>query len=167
LVKLTVTGVPDIYQGAEIWDLCLTDPDNRRPVDFALRRQMLNEAKDLDAEEVWRRRESGLPKIWLIWKALNARRRHPAIFGDGAKYEPVKASGAKAPNVLAFMRGEAAIIVTPRLAGALNGDWADTSVELPSGRWNSVLTDSPATSGLLKELTAGFPVALLLREGPS
>jgi (1->4)-alpha-D-glucan 1-alpha-D-glucosylmutase len=167
LVKLTATGVPDIYQGSELWDLCVTDPDNRRPVDYALRRRMLNEAKGLDAEEVWRRRESGLPKLWLIWKVLNIRRRNPAIFGADAKYEPIKVSGAKASHVLAFMRGNAAISVTPRLACAFNGDWADTAAELPPGRWHNELTGLPMKSGLLQELTAGFPAAFLLKEESS
>jgi (1->4)-alpha-D-glucan 1-alpha-D-glucosylmutase len=133
-------------------------------VDFALRRQILAEAKGLPAEEAWRRRESGLTKLWLIWKVLGLRRRHPAVFGISGSYEPLPVSGGEAPRVLAYMRGGAAIVVAPRLAGGLNGDWADTNVEFPEGRWNNVLTDSPALSGSMKELTARFPVALLLRE---
>jgi (1->4)-alpha-D-glucan 1-alpha-D-glucosylmutase len=144
--------------------LNLADPDNRRPVDFALRRKILAEAKGLNAEEAWRRRESGLTKLWLIWKVLDLRRRHPAVFGISGSYEPLPVSGVQASRVLAYMRGGAAIVVTPRLAGALNGGWADTSVELPDGRWNNVLTDSPVMSGSMKPLTARFPVALLLRE---
>ena len=164
LVKLTATGVPDIYQGSEIWDLNLADPDNRRPVDFALRKQLLAEAKGLGAADAWRRRASGLPKLWLIWKVLGLRRRHPAVFGTSGAYEPLPVSGGEASRVLAYMRGGAAIVVAPRLAGAPNGDWADTKVELPDGRWNNVLTDSPVSSGAMKELTAHFPVALLLLE---
>jgi (1->4)-alpha-D-glucan 1-alpha-D-glucosylmutase len=164
LVKLTATGVPDIYQGSELWDLNLADPDNRRTVDFTLRGQMLAEARGLSAEEAWRRRESGLPKLWLIRKVLELRQRHPALFGNAGSYEPLPVSGGEAQRVLAYMRGGAAIIVAPRLAGALNGDWTDTRVELPEGRWNNVLTDSPAPTGSMQELTARFPVALLMRE---
>jgi (1->4)-alpha-D-glucan 1-alpha-D-glucosylmutase len=164
LVKLTATGVPDIYQGAELWDLNLADPDNRRPVDFALRRQILDEAKGLDAQEAWRRRESGLAKMWLIWKVLDLRRRHPALFGIFGAYEPLPVSGRQAPRVLAYRRGGAAIVVAPRLAGAPNGHWTDTSVELPEGRWKNVLTDSPVASGSMKDLTVRFPVALLMLE---
>jgi (1->4)-alpha-D-glucan 1-alpha-D-glucosylmutase len=165
LIQLTATGVPDIYQGAELWDLSLADPDNRRPVDFALRRQMLAKAKGLCAEEAWRRRASGMPKLWLMQKVLAVRRRQPALFGKSGAYEPLTVSGAKAPGVLAFMRGRGAVTVVPLLAaGALNGDWRDTKVELPAGNWKDVLTDSPVASGLMKALTARFPVALLLRE---
>ena len=164
LVKLTATGVPDIYQGTELWDLNLADPDNRRRVDFASRRPWLNEVKRLSAEEAWRRRESGLAKLWLIWKVLGFRRRHPAFFGNAGAYEPLAVSGVEAPRVLAFIRGGGAVTVTPRLAGLFNSDWADTKVELPAGRWKNVLTDASAGSGLMKELTACFPVALLLRE---
>jgi (1->4)-alpha-D-glucan 1-alpha-D-glucosylmutase len=164
LVKLTATGVPDIYQGTELWDLNLADPDNRRSVDFASRRQWLNEAKRLTAEEAWRRRESGLAKLWLIWKVLDFRRRHPGYFGASGAYGPLPVSGAEASRVLAYMRGRGTIIVAPRLVGSFNGEWADTNVDLPAGRWRNVLTDSPVVSGLMKELTARFPMALLLLE---
>ncbi|HEY3860284.1 MAG TPA: malto-oligosyltrehalose synthase [Verrucomicrobiae bacterium] len=166
IVKLTATGVPDIYQGAELWDLNLTDPDNRRTIDFAPRRQILAEARGLSAEEAWRRRESGLPKAWLIWKSLAAREHYPSLFSEGA-YEPLPVSGAGASHVLAFMRGGGAITVAPRLIGAGLEDWGDTKVELPAGRWKNVLTDTAAVSGMMKVLTARFPVALLAREEES
>jgi len=162
---LTATGIPDIYQGAELWDLSLVDPDNRRPVDFALRRQLLAEARGLSAREVWHRRESGLPKLWLIWKVLAVRHTHPAWFGPVAWYEPVPVSGAKAPHVLAFSRGGGAVTVAPRLVTGVEGGWLDTRVELPAGRWQNVLTDSPVATGLMTELVAEFPAALLLRKG--
>ena len=138
LVKLTAAGVPDFYQGSELWDLSLVDPDNRRPVDFALRRQLLAEAKELSAEEAWRRRESGLPKLWLIWRVLDFRRRHPGFFGASGAYEPLLASGVEASRVLAYRRGGGTIIVAPRLVGSFTGDWVDTNLELPAGRWRNV-----------------------------
>ncbi len=73
LLKLTAPGVPDLYQGGELWDLNLVDPDNRRPVDFKLRRRLLAELKSLSVEEIWRRRSEGLPKLWLIRQALEVR----------------------------------------------------------------------------------------------
>jgi (1->4)-alpha-D-glucan 1-alpha-D-glucosylmutase len=164
LVKLTATGIPDIYQGAELWDLSLVDPDNRSPVDFALRRQLLAEAKGLSAQEAWQRRQSGLTKLWLICKALAVRRGHAAFFGPVGWYQPLPVSGAKAPHVLAFARGAGAVTVVPRLVGGLDGGWADTQVELPPGRWHNMLTGSPVMSGSMTELVAGFPAALLLRE---
>jgi (1->4)-alpha-D-glucan 1-alpha-D-glucosylmutase len=164
LVKMTAAGVPDLYQGSELWDLSLADPDNRRAVDFALRRQMLAEAEGLSAEEAWQRRESGLAKLWLIWKVLGFRQRHFVLFGKSGAYEPLTVAGAAAPHVLAYMRGGGAIIVAPRLMGSFRGGWGNTNVELPPGRWRNVLTDSPELSGLMEVLTARFPMALLARE---
>jgi (1->4)-alpha-D-glucan 1-alpha-D-glucosylmutase len=164
LVKLTAPGVPDIYQGAELWDLSLADPDNRRSVDFALRKRLLTEAKTLSAEEVWRRRATGMPNLWLIWKVLNARRCHPDLFGRSGRYEPLPVQGEKAPHVLAFARGEGAVTVVPRLAAGINGAWADTAVEIPAGHWRNALTDEPIANGRMTELVPHFPVALLLRE---
>jgi (1->4)-alpha-D-glucan 1-alpha-D-glucosylmutase len=165
LVKMTATGVPDFYQGSELWDLSLADPDNRRPVDFALRQRLLAQAKRLSAEEAWCERQSGLPKLWLIWKVLEARRRHGTFFGVAGEYEALPVSGAKAAHVLAFMRGRGAVTVVPRLLGSLAGPWADTLVSLPAGHWRNVLTGSRIASGQMAELVAPFPVALLLKEG--
>ncbi len=75
LFKLTAPGVPDIYQGCELWDFSLVDPDNRRPVDFGRRQGLLETAGALSAEKVWERRAEGLPKLWLIQKTLRARGR--------------------------------------------------------------------------------------------
>jgi (1->4)-alpha-D-glucan 1-alpha-D-glucosylmutase len=165
LVKLTATGVPDIYQGSELWDLNLADPDNRRPVDFGLREQCLDKAKDISSTEAWRQRESGLPKLWLIQKVLAFRRRHPSLFGASSAYEPLAVSGGKASHVLAFMRGAGAVAVVPRLLGGFSGQWADTHVMMPAGNWQNILTGTPVMNGSLAELTADFPVALLARKG--
>src|ERR1700722_5334751 len=87
LIKLTAPGAPDIYQGNEIWDFSLVDPDNRRPVDFQLRKRLLAEAKKLPAEETWKRRDEGITKLWLIQKTLGLRAEHQKYFeGD---YEPI------------------------------------------------------------------------------
>jgi (1->4)-alpha-D-glucan 1-alpha-D-glucosylmutase len=136
-------------------------------VDFGLRRQLLAEAKGLSAQEVWRRRESGLCKLWLIWKVLTVRRSHLSLFGRVGWYEPLPVSGSRAPHVLAFMRGGGAVTVAPRLVGGIGGEWEDTRVELPPGDWQNALTDSPVSTGLMKDLVAGFPAALLLRKGKS
>ena len=74
LLKLTCPGVPDIYQGMELWDLSLVDPDNRRPVDYDLRRRLLNEIDRLTAQQILEREEEGLPKMWVISQALKTRR---------------------------------------------------------------------------------------------
>jgi (1->4)-alpha-D-glucan 1-alpha-D-glucosylmutase len=132
-------------------------------VDYTLRKQMLSDAKNLAPDEVWERRESGLPKLWLIWKTLAVRRRCPAIFASGG-YEPLTVSGARAKHVLAFSRGNDAVTLVQRLSRAINGDWADTAVRMPPGHWINALTNSPVISTAMKDLTARVPVALLLRE---
>jgi (1->4)-alpha-D-glucan 1-alpha-D-glucosylmutase len=136
-------------------------------VDFGIRKQCLAEAKKLSVEEIWKRRASGLPKIWLIWKVMDCRRGHPGLFDSTSVYEPLSVSGAEASHVLAYRRGEGAVVVTPRLIRSLSGDWADTKVGLPAGRWKNILTGSAVDNGLMKELTERLPMALLLREEES
>ena len=164
LLKLTATGVPDIYQGAELWDLNLTDPDNRRPVDFALRREHLARAKRLSAADAWAQRESGLAKLWLIQKVLGLRRSQPDLFAVSAPYEPLTASGERALHVLAFARGKRAVTIVPRLVAGFDADWKDTRVAMPPGKWHNILTGKTVERGLMSELTAEFPVTLLVRK---
>jgi (1->4)-alpha-D-glucan 1-alpha-D-glucosylmutase len=164
LIKLTAPGVPDIYQGTELWDFSLVDPDNRRPVDFATRRRVLTELESLSAEQVWLRRDSGLPKLWLIWRTLALRRRQPQPFE--AEYKPLAARGAKATHVVAFSRGDEIVTVAPRLVIGLAGDWSDTTLELPRGEWRNALSGKTAGNGAcrLADLLRTFPVALLARK---
>ena len=162
LLKLTVPGVPDIYQGTELWDLSLVDPDNRRPVDFAMRQRLAREMKELPAREVWSRREAGLPKLWLIHKALELRRRHPQWFGPGARYEPLRIRGLKAGHALAFRR-DGFIVLVPRLVVGLGSDWGDTTLEIPGGRWSDELGGETVGGGSCSvgSVLERFPVALL------
>ncbi|MBI4660756.1 MAG: malto-oligosyltrehalose synthase [Verrucomicrobia bacterium] len=166
LLKLTAPGVPDIYQGTELWDLSLVDPDNRRPVDFEIRRRLLEALANLSAEQVWQRRDEGLPKLWLIQKTLAVRRRRPEPFGAGSSYEALAANGTKAAHVVAFIRGSEVIATAPRLVVGLAGDWANTTVELPEGEWRNQLTGEPVGGGTcrLADLLRRFPVALLARK---
>jgi (1->4)-alpha-D-glucan 1-alpha-D-glucosylmutase len=166
LMKLTSPGVPDIYQGSELWDGSLVDPDNRRPVDFKQRRQLLSQADKYPAPEIWQRRETGLPKLWMIRKVLRFRQRHPEFFDANAGYAPVPARGGAANHVVAFMRGNAVITVVPRLVLGLNGNWGDTVLDLPEGNWRNELTGEdifgyPAT---VASLLRNFPVAVLTRK---
>ncbi len=161
LLKLTAPGIPDTYQGSEIWDLSLVDPDNRRPVDFDLRRRLSNELagalKPMSVEEIMERMDEGLPKLWVLKQALSVRDRL-------GSYAPLPVTGEAQDDVVAFSRGEVAVIV-PRSARDICG-WGETAVDLPSGdTWRNVLTgdeiaDSPA---LLSSLFRRFPVALLVR----
>lgn len=166
LLKLTAPGVPDFYQGTELWDFGLVDPDNRRPVDYDLRRRLLAEAKSATPECVLERIEGALPKTWLIHRVLTTRRRRPGLFAPSAEYHALDARGTRAAHVVAFMRGEGAITVVPRLVIRLDGDWLDTVIDLPLGRWRNELTGEVMEGGAvpLRKMLARFPMALLLVE---
>jgi (1->4)-alpha-D-glucan 1-alpha-D-glucosylmutase len=163
LLKLTAPGIPDIYQGTELWDLSLVDPDNRRPVDYELRRRLLAQLRCMPIAEVVRRSDEGLPKLWVIKQALALRRRHPEMFGASSTYAALNARGARAEHVVAFIRGDDAITVVPRLVLRLAGDWRDTTIAIPGGRWNNELTGEKVDGGevALGQVLASFPVALL------
>ena len=164
LLKLTAPGVPDIYQGTEIWDLSLVDPDNRRPVDYEHRQRLLREAKGMGAEQVLARMDDGISKIWLIHKTLGLRRSHEAWFNPGT-YEPLYATGEKADHVVAFMRGGGAITVVPRLPIRLGGLWKQTVLHVPEGQWTNVLTEERIQAGdqPVTQIFGRFPLALLRR----
>ncbi len=167
MLKLTAPGVPDFYQGTDLWNLALVDPDNRRPQDFELRRRLLADLKDATPEKVMARMDEGMPKLWLIRKGLALRKRHPEWFGPQAGIEPIKARGARRDHVVAFTRGESVVTIVPRLVVKLAGDWRDTEIELPRGKWMNHMTGERLRSGQIRlaELTRRFPVALLAREG--
>lgn len=167
LLCLTAAGVPDIYQGSELWDLSLVDPDNRRPVDYSLRCRLLNEldwAEQQSAEMAWARRDEGLPKLLLVNQTLQLRAERPELFVGGS-YDPLPVDGAHAEHALAFCRGGGAVTVVPRLVVGLGGDWADTRVELPPGDWTDRFTGRQHQGGeaSVARLLQGFPVALLAR----
>jgi (1->4)-alpha-D-glucan 1-alpha-D-glucosylmutase len=168
LLKLTAPGIPDFYQGTELWNLSLVDPDNRRPVDYTLRRRLLAELEGMTPEKIWRRIDDGLPKLWVIRQTLKLRReRH--LFAPEDDYRPLVCRGTKSRHVVAFARGDRAVTVVPRLVLKLGGSWNDTTVELPSGRWRNAFTDETFKSGEIHvaNLLKRFPVALLSREdGP-
>ncbi|WP_408897197.1 malto-oligosyltrehalose synthase [Nocardioides sp. R1-1] len=158
LLTLTVPGVPDVYQGSELWEQSLVDPDNRRPVDFALRRHLLAEAAPVRPSGL---EDDGRAKLHVVRTTLRLRRDRPDLF---SRYEPLTATGAAAHHLLAFDRG-GAIAVATRLPLGLEraGGWRDTRLELPPGEWRELLTDrpvSPEAGVLLRDL----PVALLVRE---
>lgn len=169
LLKLTAPGVPDFYQGAELWNFALVDPDNRQPVDFDARRRILADLKDATPEQVMERMDEGAPKLWLIRKGLALRKRHPEWFGPQAGIEPLNVRGARRDHVVAFVRGESVVMIVPRLAAKLGGDWRDTEVELPSGEWTNHLTGERIRNSRVRlaDLMRRFPVALLSREGTS
>jgi (1->4)-alpha-D-glucan 1-alpha-D-glucosylmutase len=158
LVQLTMPGVPDVYQGTELWDDSLVDPDNRRPVDFARRIQLLEDLGDgppsID--------ETGAAKLWITRQALRLRRARPDSFNG---YRPVVASGAADDHLIGFDRGGAMTLATRlpiRLAAS--GGWRDTSVKLP-GSYVDVLTGRRWSETVaVDDLLGAYPVALLASE---
>ena len=166
LLKHTAPGVPDLYQGAELWDLSLVDPDNRRPVDYELRRKLLRELKGMDAAAVMKRMEDGLPKLHLVHTCLLLRREHPDWFNKDVGYTPVRVQGAMPEHVVAYMRGDNVLTVAPRLTISMGAGWGDTKIDVPAGRWCNRLTGEQVSSGAVEiaELLRTFPVALLTRE---
>lgn len=188
LFKLTCPGVPDIYQGNEIWDFSLVDPDNRRPVDYVRRQQIFDcvRGKDVDCdvsstEHMLETPEDGRLKLYVTWKALGLRRQQPNLFQRG-EYLPLEVTGAKANHVVAFLRrsGSASLlVVAPRLIATLlnNSDgppigpqiWEDTRIMLPScdcrKKYQSALTgrllDTKAEISVAETLE-DFPVGLCL-----
>jgi (1->4)-alpha-D-glucan 1-alpha-D-glucosylmutase len=166
LIKLTAPGVPDVYQGTELWAHTLVDPDNRRPADFALRRRLLAELDGLDAEAILGRSDDGLPKLWVTRQALSLRARRPEAFGATGSYRPLSADGTRADHLVAFMRGGAALTLVPRLVLGLTGDWRDTTLAVPGGEWLDVMSGDRWRGGgdvPLARLLGRFPVALLER----
>jgi (1->4)-alpha-D-glucan 1-alpha-D-glucosylmutase len=158
LLKLTCPGVPDVYQGCELWDLSLVDPDNRRAVDYAARRELL--ATCTSAATAMERWDEGGPKLYLIRTALRLRKRIEA-----ADYEPLTVEGAGAEHALAFARGQV-VAVVPRLVLSRPEGWADSEVLLPEGERTNVLTMDPVSvRPTLGELWDRFPVALLVGGG--
>jgi (1->4)-alpha-D-glucan 1-alpha-D-glucosylmutase len=155
LVQLTMPGVPDTYQGTELWDLSLVDPDNRRPVDFALRDRLLARL-DSGWQPGWDDPD-GAGKLLVVSRALRLRRDRPGLF---AGYTPLAATGPAADHAVAFDRG-GAVTVGTRLPVRLehDGGWRDTTIPL-SG--TDVLTGrSYQGQTRLADLLADYPVALL------
>ena len=165
LLQLTMPGVPDVYQGSEVWSPALVDPDNRRPVDYAdlAARLRAIDAADPGTDGCRPPVDSrGDAKLLLTSRALRLRRDQPELFGD---YQPLSAQGAQAEHAFAFSRGGVVAVAT-RLPLALEraGGWGDTSLTLPDGEWEELL-ERQTLSGTVKlsDLLRTYPVALLQR----
>lgn len=171
LMKHTAPGVPDLYQGTEVWDLSLVDPDNRRPVDYESRKHLLRDMRAMMGENiaarVMQRMDEGMPKMWVIHQALQLRRERPNLFGANSCYKPLVVNGAKSDNVVAYLRGGSVATIVPRLTMKVMDSWRDTAVVLPEGTWTNRLTGAAMDGGnvLMRSILREFPVALLVREG--
>src|SRR5437870_5392047 len=138
LLKLTSPGVPDIYQGNEIWEYSLVDPDNRRPVDYKMRQQMLEKLSSVTPDELMKTWPGGRIKMFLIQRALRFRRKHPDLFQSG-EYSSAHATGTFAECCVSFTRQLAdkwIVVIGPRLSSRIGfppiGElWKDTAIELP------------------------------------
>ncbi|MGE5617206.1 MAG: malto-oligosyltrehalose synthase, partial [Bacillota bacterium] len=174
VLKHTLPGVPDCYQGNETWDFSLVDPDNRRPVDFAMRREMLASLNDAHAADVFARLHDGRAKMFAMWKLLHARREREALFAEG-RFVPLTVRGSRAAHAVAFARRHASgtmIVIVPRLMARLG----ITPPNLPCGDlWGDTVVEAPFVQGALVDLftssehraTEGrFAVARLLAVAP-
>jgi (1->4)-alpha-D-glucan 1-alpha-D-glucosylmutase len=171
VLKLTAPGVPDIYQGGELWDFSLVDPDNRRPVDWDLRRAMLHKIAAAPAADLARDWQDGREKLFVTQRLLALRRRHPVLFAEG-DYQPLECEGEKSGQICAFARrrGDCAVVVAvPRLLYRLYRDgapdWGETEIALPSAPgWEDWLTGRQYDDQnriAAARLFADFPVSVL------
>jgi (1->4)-alpha-D-glucan 1-alpha-D-glucosylmutase len=190
LLKLTSPGVPDLYQGTELWDLSLVDPDNRRPVDYDRRAAMLKDVVDSFAEArdpartaraLLDRWTDGRVKLWLIWRLLSWRARHAAWF-ETTSYLPLAVSGLQKTHICAFARAHRdgwLLSIAPRLCVALTNAkagwplgeavWRDTTLVLPPaapGEWKNVLTGASYTAESDGDAGARLGVASILDAFP-
>jgi (1->4)-alpha-D-glucan 1-alpha-D-glucosylmutase len=187
LLKMSSPGVPDFYQGSELWELSLVDPDNRHPVDYAVRRELLQSLKSREAEvgaqalfrELLESPGDGRVKLYLVYRVLNYRRANRAAF-DGGEYVKLQLAGERSRHLIAFERcaeGRSLIVAAPRLVATLIPEaessplgeeaWLDTVLQLPEGprRFRNVVNDEIVEA---VERDGGWviPVAALFAEAP-
>jgi (1->4)-alpha-D-glucan 1-alpha-D-glucosylmutase len=188
VIKIAAPGIPDIYQGNELWDLSMVDPDNRRPVDFEQRKKLLTELETASengmekvvksVQENW---EDGRIKMFTTWRTLQTRKAFKTLFTEG-NYMPLQTSFTEQAQVLAFARqsgNQWCLVAIPLNVVALSSPgqfpvgasvWKDETIELPENsptKWINKFTNE-AISGkktlALKDVFATFPVALLIAE---
>ena len=160
LIQLTAPGVPDVYQGSELWERSLVDPDNRRPVDFAERRRLLALVDDGELPAVG---PDGTAKLLVTSRVLRARRDRPELFD---RYLPLPVIGPAARHAVAADRGGAIPVATRLPIGlATRGGWGDTVLLVAPGRYVDAFTGTAFDGDTLAlgEILARYPVALLLR----
>lgn len=179
VLKFTCPGVPDLYQGCELWDFSFVDPDNRRPVNYTLRQQWLNEVQNADVQTLWNDRYTGKIKLWLTNKLLQERRKYGELFNKG-EYIPLQVTGKYKDHILAYARNYQQswyVVVVPLHIAKLSKEenmqisWEDTCVLLPEnipGTWCDVLSDRSIKSQSLlfvQDIFEYFPIGLFLLTG--
>jgi (1->4)-alpha-D-glucan 1-alpha-D-glucosylmutase len=186
LLKNTSPGIPDLYQGCELWDLSLVDPDNRRPVDYEQRRSLLQEIQAQSSDPLQRIEDlftsltDGRLKLFLTTHLLKARQKYAELFQNGS-YHPLTVTGTFANHIIAFARqhqDKIAIVIAPRFLTQIVaqderpiGDcWQDTAIEIPAEfplAWKNTMTQQPLTFQThlsIKQALEHFPVALLVKD---
>jgi (1->4)-alpha-D-glucan 1-alpha-D-glucosylmutase len=194
LLKYTAPGVPDTYQGTELWDLSMVDPDNRRPVDYEQRMSFLKDIKERQqtdigklTDELLSTKEDGRIKLFLTHKVLQARKENLDVFQKG-DYQPIEVSGKFKEHIVAFARSfrdttaigsagtRSVIAIAPRFFTSLvqPGEypigevWADTQLQLPQGMqssWRDAITNQTISgTGAIAQILQHFPVALLVSQ---
>ncbi len=174
-LKLTVPGVPDIYQGGELWDFSLVDPDNRRPVDWDRRRVLLDEIAEASPADLSERWQDGREKLFVARRLLELRRNYPALFAEG-DYQPLETEGEASGHLCAFARnrGDHTIVAAvPRLVhqlyrGGRGAEWGATEISLPPRKaWRDVFTGRRyEADGRIRvgDLLADFPICVLVAD---
>ncbi len=173
VLKTCSPGVPDFYQGTELWDLTLVDPDNRRPVDYKLRQQLLDRIQKRSPAELLADWPSGAVKMFTMISALRARNEHRKLFEGG--YEPIPVHGKKEQHVIAFRRSGPSgsiIVAVPRFVRTLTGGkmsypgpelWGDTALSYPEAKsFRNLITGETHRSLQAAELFRKFPAGILL-----
>jgi (1->4)-alpha-D-glucan 1-alpha-D-glucosylmutase len=179
VLKATVPGVPDFYQGCDLWDFSLVDPDNRRPVDYAVRSKLLEEVQTRTPLELLRKWTDGGIKLWLTQKLLQLRARYPEVFQSG-DYVELSCSGRFQSHVVSFRRshgGVSIVVIVPRTSALLGCPptglvWDNTRIELgaATGEWRDAFTGrsyAPTTSLALIDVLEELPAAVLVNQQPN
>ncbi len=175
VLKATSPGVPDFYQGTDMWDLSLVDPDNRRPVDYGHRSRALAALAEQSPEDAIRNvlstLEDGRVKLWVMQKLLALRNTYRGTF-DGGAYTPLEVSNPE--HAFAFLRGEDVLVVIPRFTYTLSGGkaemplgqaWVNVQVSAPEGTWTNAFTGKAVQGGAIQlaQVFAELPIAVLTR----
>jgi (1->4)-alpha-D-glucan 1-alpha-D-glucosylmutase len=187
LIKMTAPGVPDFYQGTELWDLSLVDPDNRRPVDFERRQIFLRDIKQKEQRdvkhlitEVFSTKEDGRIKLFLTYRVLQTRKKHAQLYRYG-EYIPIRVEGVHKEHVISFARHYNStwiLTIAPRFCATLiqegelpigEGVWANTHLVLPQKItcWKNVITGESIRGDdtlLVSSIFTCFPGALLINK---
>src|SRR6266446_4064525 len=175
VLKLTVPGVPDIYQGGELWDFSLVDPDNRRPVDWSTRRALLDEIAGASVADLMENWQDGREKLFIARQLLELRRLQPELFAEG-DYQPLEVEDQASAHLCAFARNRSdatMVVAVPRLVhqlyqGGQSPHWSETAIVLPPRRaWGDVFTGLRMDGKdrvRARELLTNFPVCVMISE---